>query len=120
MAASSRYSSFCGKVYSNTSRRPLGSPDPNSIEVGDSWVRLKKCYYDPTKFYDVRVSDPINNLGRIYYKCISCQAFKWGYDADLKENLDEAAHPEVQGAAPVMMNGEQFAELKAYLRLLFS
>ena len=55
----------------------------------------------------------INNLGRIYYKCISCQAFEWGYDADLKENLDEAALLEVQGATSVMMNGEQFNELKA-------
>ena len=30
----------------------------------------------------------------------------------MKENLDEAAPSEVQGAAPVMMNGEQFNELK--------
>ena len=95
MAASSRYTSFFGKVYSGTSRRPPGSPNVNSIEVGDSWVRLKKCYCDPKKFYNVRVSSSINNLGRIYCKCISCQAFERGYDADLKENLDEAAHPEV-------------------------
>ena len=44
---------------------------------------------------------------------MSCQAFEWGYDADLKVNLDEAALLEVQGAAPVKMNGEQFNELKA-------
>ena len=76
-------------------------------------MRLNKCYCDPTKFYNVRVSGSINNLERIYYKCISFQAFEWGYDAALKENLDEAAHPEVQRAALVMMNREQFAELKA-------
>ena len=63
MAASSRYTSFFGKVYSGTSRRPPGSPNVNSIEVGDSWVRLKKCYCDPKKFYNVRVSGSINNLG---------------------------------------------------------
>ena len=72
-----------------------------------------KCYCDSTKFYDVRVSGSINNQEIIYYKCMSCQAFEWGYDAYLKENLDEAADPEVQVATPVMMNGEQFAELKA-------
>ena len=44
---------------------------------------------------------------------MSCQAFEWSYDADLKENIDEAAPVEVQGAAPVMLNGEQFNELKA-------
>ena len=74
---------------------------------------MKKCYCDPTKFYDVRVSGLINNLERIYYKCISRRAFEWGYDVDLKENLNEDAHPKVQGAKPVTVNGEQFAELKA-------
>ena len=113
MAASSRISSVCGKVYSGNTKRRHGSPNVNSIEVGDSWVRLKKCYCDPTKFYDIRVSGSINNLGRIYYKCMSCQAFEWGYDADLKENIEEAAPAEVQGPAPVMLNGEQFNELKA-------
>ena len=113
MAASSKYSSFCGKVYSDTTKRPPGSPNVNYIEVGDSWVRLKKCYCDPTKFYDVRVSGSINNMERIYHKCISCQAFEWGYDADLKDNLDEVVLLEIQGVALVMMNGKQFNELKA-------
>ena len=44
---------------------------------------------------------------------MSCQAFEWGFDADLKENIDEATPAEVQGVAPVMLNGEQFNELKA-------
>ena len=44
---------------------------------------------------------------------MSCQAFEWGFDADLKENIDEPTPAEGEGAAPLMSNGEQFNELKA-------
>ncbi|CAO2832299.1 unnamed protein product [Amaranthus hypochondriacus] len=113
MATSSRNSFFCGKLYFGTTKRQHAIPNVNSIQVGDSQVRLKKCDCDPSKFYDVRVSGLVTNLGRIYYKCISCQTFEWGYSYDLKVNLDEAALPEVQGPAPAVMNGEQFNEIKS-------
>ena len=83
------------------------------VEAGDSWVRLKKYDCDPSKFYDVRVSGSVTNLGRIYYKCISCQAFEWGYSYDLKENFHEATLTDAQGPAPKVMNRDEFDELKS-------
>ena len=74
---------------------------------------MKKCDCDPSKFYDVRVSGSVTNLGRIYYKCISCQAFEWGYSYDLKENLHEATLTDAQGPAPNVMNRDEFNELKS-------
>jgi hypothetical protein len=110
MATSSKNSSFCGKVYSGTSKRHQAIP---RVEAGYSWVRLKKCDCDPSKFYDVRVSGSVTNLGRIYYKCISCQAFEWGNSYDLKENLHEATLADAQGPAADTMNMEELRELKS-------